>query len=420
MRLLFVTHSFPPPDHPLENIGGMQRVASELHHALVATGGRGPDGEPFSYDVHALVSTWKWVHWRVVPFLLTTLLHVRRLVRRGEVDVVLFSSMVTALIVLFLGRSTSHSLENRRNGGAHQGVMLASVVHGRDITKPLSIYQHMVRRVFARLDLVLPVSSATGQACLDRGLPRDKLHVVHNGVNIRRFTPVINGLKKSPTFISRDWKRVFRSTRHVPSNHARSPGSPSDRAPDPMLLCGVGRHVERKGYAWFIREVMPLLPDTVHFWLGGEGPEREHIERAVTEANLSHRVRLLGRLDEWELVDLYRTADLFVMPNIPVPGDMEGFGIVMLEAGLLGLPTIAAHLEGIREVISPGRNGYFVESGDAAGFSECIRALQADRDALRKLSRATRTHVTDSFSWERVAKNYLSALSATCSRISSR
>lgn len=381
MRILFVTHSFPPPDKPLENIGGMQRVASELHAALVAKSGVRPDGEAFTYRVHALVSTWKWIHWRIGPFLVHTYLRLRRDIRMGNVDVVLFSSMVTAMVVLLLRRR------------AHPHVMLAAIVHGQDVTKPVTIYQRLVRGVFARLDLVMPVSAATGAACQERGLPPERLHVVHNGVDTGRFTPVLRELEKQPTAVSRAWEEVVRG-----------------EASRPMLLCSLGRHVERKGFAWFIREVMPLLPGGIHYWLGGDGPERPAIERAINEAGQSNRVRLLGRLDERELVDLYRTADLFVMPNIPVPGDMEGFGIVMLEAGLTGLPTVAARLEGIREVISPGQNGFFVETGDADGFAERIENLYRDRDHLDALSRTTRKHVTATFSWDRVASNYLEAL----------
>src|SRR5690625_7613993 len=73
---------------------------------------------------------------------------------------------------------------------------------------------------------------------------------------------------------------------------------------------------------------------------------------------------MLGRLSEVDLSRLYRGADLFVMPNIPVEGDMEGFGVVMLEAGLSGLPVVASSLEGILDVVEEGNNGHLIESGN--------------------------------------------------------
>ena len=66
------------------------------------------------------------------------------------------------------------------------------------------------------------------------------------------------------------------------------------------------------------------------------------VRDAVGRHGLAERVRILGRVGEELLATLYSGADLFVMPNIPVPGDMEGFGVVMLEAGLNGLPVLAA------------------------------------------------------------------------------
>jgi len=172
----------------------------------------------------------------------------------------------------------------------------------------------------------------------------------------------------------------------------------------------VGRQVKRKGFAWFIDNVMPRLPDHVHYWLGGDGPEGEAIQRAIDQHGLSNRVRLLGRLGDKELTDIYQSADIFVMPNIPIEGDMEGFGIVMLEAAINGLPTVAARLEGIREVITDDQNGFFVESGDVDGYVDRISALDTDRDHLGQLSLRARDHVARTFGWDAVASQYIDHL----------
>ncbi|MEQ9103411.1 MAG: glycosyltransferase family 4 protein [Rhodothermales bacterium] len=385
MNILFVTHSFPPPDRPLDNVGGMQRVAFELDAALRRQVARGDAS--FSYETRALVSSWRWVHVKVVPFLFGTWRLLARQIRRRDVDVVVFSSMVTAALAVPLsGLLRKH------------GVATAAIVHGQDVTKPVRAWQGLVSRVFEAVDVVMPVSGATGEACVERGLPPEKVAVVHNGVDLDRFNAVLDRLAARGTRISADRARLNES-------------SAESTDASPLLLCSVGRQVKRKGFAWFIRNVMPALPPHVHYWLGGDGPEHDDIQAAIRETGLEARVRLLGRLDEDELIDLYRCSDLFIMPNIPVPGDMEGFGIVMLEAGLSGLPTVAARLEGIREVITPGENGYFVESGDAAGFADRISALDADRSALADLSERTVGHVRSTFGWDAVAGNYLAVLS---------
>jgi phosphatidylinositol alpha-1,6-mannosyltransferase len=157
---------------------------------------------------------------------------------------------------------------------------------------------------------------------------------------------------------------------------------------------------------------MPRLPEDVFFWLAGDGPERHNIAAAIRRNGLEHRVRCLGRISEAELTELYRRGQLFVMPNIVVPGDMEGFGIVMLEAGACGLPTLAADLEGIRDVIREGVNGWFASTGDADAFSERIHALINDRAELRAASQRSFDYVTNTFSWEKSAERYLELLRA--------
>lgn len=370
MNLTFVSHSFPPVDRPLASVGGMQRVSVELDEALR----RRTDIE---YRVLALRSSWKWVHVRTPFFLIGVVVRLRRLIRSGETDVILFSSMVSAsLAVLIRGALDRH------------GVKAAAVVHGQDVTLPNPIYQRMVPRVFASLDLVMPVSRATGEACTRRGLDASKFAVVHNGVDSRRFEASITAEVQDRADALRD-------------------GLTGD---SPLLLASVGRQVERKGFAWFIEHVMPVLPEHIHYLVAGDGPEAEAIEDAIHRSGLGHRVRRLGRVTEKDLLALYQAADLFIMPNIRVEGDMEGFGIVMLEAGMSGVPTIAARLEGIREVVTEGRNGYFAESGDADGFIRLISRLDGDRDALAELSASTNRHVRETFRWDTVASNYVEQL----------
>jgi phosphatidylinositol alpha-1,6-mannosyltransferase len=372
VRLLFVTHSFSPPDRPLANVGGMQRVAMELHAAIERKVDR-QENPGLSYDIIKLEASWKWIHWLVGPFLIRTWWRLRQEIRRGNVDVLLFSSMVTASLAVLL-----------RPHMERHGVRAAAIVHGQDVTKPVAAYQGFVPRVFEALSMVMPVSGPTGEACAARGLAKEKIRVVHNGVKLDRFEPF-------------EW----------PAG-ARAPHPFRSELPeDALLLCSVGRQVKRKGFAWFIDQVMPRLPEHVHYWLGGDGPEGEAIQNAIDAHDLGHRVRLLGRLGDTELTEIYQSSDLFVMPNIPVEGDMEGFGIVMLEAAINGLPTVAARLEGIREVITDEQNGFFVETGDVEGYLSRINQLDQDRDHMRALSTRARNHVASTFGWDAVASNYL-------------
>ncbi len=360
----------------MANVGGMQRVAVELYEALNTH----PD---VALDALVLRSSWRWHHIVGIGWLFTTLRKIRRKAERGEIDAVLFSSMVPASLAPLLRKTL-----------APRGIPMAAIAHGRDVTQP-GPYQHLlVRRILGALDAVLPVSRATAAECVKRGMPKNKIRVLPNGVDTARFSTITDHAARRRALVEA----------------LGDPAQPlSDEA---LLLCSVGRQVERKGFAWFVDEVMPLLPDDVHYWLAGAGPQADAIAEAAGRHGLTERVRLLGRISDEALALLYRGADLFVMPNIPIPGDIEGFGIVMLEAGMSGTPAIASRLEGIQDVITDGANGHLVESGNVWAFSEAIIPYYHDRPALEAAAVRAARHTAETFSWPAVADRYARTMRA--------
>lgn len=373
MHILFVSHSFPPADRPLANVGGMQRVATELHRAL-----RAQEGLKVS-DV-VLRSTWQWTHVRIIPYMLRVLVRLFRASRKGNYDVILFSSMVTAALAIPFRRTLRRA-----------GIRTAVIVHGRDVTLPVRIYQMLVPFIFRAMDLVLPISDAVRSACQERGATTLRLFRVPNGVDTSRFETLHEAEDARQRL--RALLPVGRSIPH-----------------DALVLCSVGRQVRRKGFAWFVEHVLPRLPGTVHYVLAGDGPERVSIREASERAGVAHRVALLGRVSEDDLAVVYRGSHLFVMPNVPVDGDMEGFGVVMLEAGLNELPTIAARIDGIRDVIASGQNGHLIEPMNPAEFAETIVAYAADMQTLDRARARAREHVRMHFDWSTIARQYVQAL----------
>ncbi len=371
MRILFVSHSFPPADAPLENLGGMQRVATELYAALGRIPGVEVEGE-------LLRTTWKTTHLRAPLFFVRVIRRLRRIGKRKSTDVVLFSSMVTASTTIAVGKALRAA-----------GIPSAAIAHGRDLTLPSNPYQWLLPRVFRGLDRLLPVSRATGDEALGRGLETAKLDVLPNGIDVTRFSPPADKVQARADLLQ---------------------AAGLDLPGDALLLSSIGRHVERKGFGWFAERVMPTLPDGVHWLLGGEGPETDAIRTIVRERGLQDRVHLLGRVSEEMLAQLYQGSDLFVMPNRPVDGDMEGFGVVMLEANLAGTPAIGAGIEGIRDVITEGVNGHLLPTGDVRAFGRIIARYHADRPALDALSDQASPHVRDTFSWDAVARRYVDSL----------
>jgi phosphatidyl-myo-inositol dimannoside synthase len=366
LRILYLTHLHPPADAPLTNMGGMQRVSLQLVETLK----KNPD---VVIETIQLQAEWGNIGITTTQFLLKNAVELPVKVQQFNPDVVVFSSMVTASLAPFLRKKID--------------VPLVTINHGQDVTKPVSLYQWFVPKIFKALDGVISVSRATKQACIDRGLPFERGIAIPNGFLPEDFNVSKHTQQQAREELGRLLK-VDLSNKNV--------------------LLTTGRLVKRKGHAWFIRNVLPALSSDFTYLILGDGPERDSIEKAIIETSASDHIYLLGRQSDDVLNLTYKAADLFIMPNIVVPGDMEGFGVVMLEANLAGTPVVASDLEGIKDVIEDGMNGYKIPVGEAGTFASVIdQLLKGD---LSKLAETSRTYVFDNFTWDKVAQRYIDYL----------
>lgn len=372
MRILYVSHTHPPEGEILDNVGGMQRVSQQLIRELK----RSDSVEVFTETMN--VSGTGMIALKTTSFLLKQLFNLPKKVRETQADVVVFSSMVTASLAYFVRNRIS--------------VPMITINHGRDVTLPVKIYQWFVPKVFARLDGVTSVSRATREECIKRGMDPEKGVALPNGFDFEKLSSFPDKEK------SRD--RLQKNFRIPLENN--------------FMLLTVGRKVKRKGHEWFIREVMPKLDKEVVYVTVGDGPEFESIKAATEQSPLGDRIFLLGRQPDEVLKQAYAASDLFVMPNIPVEGDMEGFGIVLLEANMARTPAVAADLEGIKDVIAQGENGYRVPTLDADQFAEKVHEMLSNK--LEHFSDQTRSYVQEQFSWRHVAKQYVDFFQSVISR----
>lgn len=256
-------------------------------------------------------------------------------------------------------------------------------VHGLDLTFPNAIYQRYLRW-FCRPDLVIANSSATAEQARAHGLER--VVVVPLGVDGRA----------------------------LPLHEDLAPEVARLRAAGKRIVLTTGRLVARKGVAWFVAEVLPRLPEDVVYVVVGEGKARPAIEAAIATSGAHDRVILLGQVPDTQRDTLYAIADCFVMPNVMVPGDVEGFGLVALEASVTGLPVVAARLEGIVDAVHDGGNGRLVEPGDAAGFAKAVlEVLEYPPEQCA----AIREYTLSRFSWQAMAEAYGKAMAELLTRL---
>lgn len=365
MRILYVSHLHPPENAPLDNMGGMQRVSMQLIEELSTR----EDIEIKTIIQHA---PWKGIEVKTAFFLTKLVFKLPKIVKEFKPDVILFSSMVTASLAKFCRKKIN--------------VPMVTINHGQDVKMPIGLYQNFVPKVFEALDGVISVSEATRQECIKRGMSPEKGVALPNGFDMSDFKDVpdkAEGRKEIEKAFSVDLSKK-------------------------SLLLTVGRQVKRKGHEWFITEVLPKIKSEVVYLVIGAGPEHDRLKEIVNTTNLHDKVLMVGKQPDEVLKNAYAGADIFIMPNIPIPGDMEGFGIVLLEANLAGTPAVAADLEGIKDVIENGRNGFKIAVRDAENFSGHIDSLI--ENGLEEMSTSSRKFVLENFTWNKVAQQYISYL----------
>jgi glycosyltransferase involved in cell wall biosynthesis len=165
-----------------------------------------------------------------------------------------------------------------------------------------------------------------------------------------------------------------------------------------------GRLVERKGCAWFVREVLPLLPDNIRLKVAGTSWD------AAEAAILNHpRVEFLGPLAQDELAGAYARAMCVIVPNIePANGEFEGFGLVACEAAACGGVVLAADHAGLREAVIDGVTGFLVNVGDAQVWARKIAQIAGmDHGERAAFTQAAQAACKTVFNWDRVANDVL-------------
>ncbi len=323
---LFVTRKFPP------SVGGMETLAAGVWRTLRA-------GVPDARLVAHGGANRELPRWLPRAVATTAALAARRrvgLVLSG--DAVVHAALSPVLRALRVPHAT--------------------MVMGLDVTFAHPVYRATVLPWLRRAPLVVAISEATAEAAVGVGVPRGRVRVLRLGVEVPAVTAEDRAAAR---------ERLLGDL---------------GLGDDAVLLLTLGRLVRRKGVRWFVEEVLPALPPSVVHLVAGDGEEREAVLAAAARTGVQERVRLLGRVDDATRERLLRGADLFVQPNVRVPGDMEGFGLVTVEAAVRGTPVVASALEGILDAVVDGSTGTLLPPEDAPAWREALRALVADRAAL--------------------------------------
>ncbi|MBC7884172.1 MAG: glycosyltransferase family 4 protein [Saprospiraceae bacterium] len=359
MAILFITHKYPPA------VGGMENQSFQLINGYKNIYG--------SYDI---IYTGKE---HIALFFLKLKFRVKKMLRQHpDIKIIHLNDGLMGAFFSML----------RVNA---QGRKVVVTLHGLEVVFPLSVYQKKILPKLMTFDAFICVSEATKQECKKRNFPDEKLIVVNNGVE-----------NKGPFIaLSDKYDRYISEELGIDIDHDK-------------ILLAIGRPVRRKGFSWFAREVIPLLHPSYKFVHIGISHHKEPYLLQILPDKVKNLVDLffgkpndvydlykestkrpdriirVGKVDN-ELRDyLISKATLMIMPNIMVSGDMEGFGLVSLEASVKGKTVLAADIEGITDAIYNGKNGYLVKAGDTHAWREQIirhsRLSSTNNEKFRKFT----------------------------------
>jgi glycosyltransferase involved in cell wall biosynthesis len=269
------------------------------------------------------------------------------------------------------------------------GLPTLIVIHGLEVTHKNTVYRSLVLPFIKRQTAFAAVSEGTRSAAIAAIGPAGKrVEVIRNGLSDIFYSSMPR----------RDQLLIV----------AQETGLPFPRLEPGRVLVTTGRLVKRKGVSWFVDNVMPKIvtdDPSILYLIAGAGPQRAEIELAIKRNNLTDNVKLLGRVSHECLKALYNVADVFVMPNVRVPNDIEGFGLVAIEAASCGATVVASDLDGISDAVVDGMNGYLVPAGDASAYASVITRELAKRSQSPS---TVRRYTLEHFSWAESARTYRS------------
>jgi glycosyltransferase involved in cell wall biosynthesis len=178
------------------------------------------------------------------------------------------------------------------------------------------------------------------------------------------------------------------------------------REPLKILIAATFR--EKKGIPYLV-DACRLLRDRGRDFqcrIVGRGNLRPQIARKIRESGLEKRVQMRSVVRQGEVPDLYRSADVFVLPAIVASdGNREGLPVSIVEALACGLPVVSTPVSGISEVVRHDHNGLLVPQGDSWELAEALQRVIDDRSLYERLRNNARPSIMDRFDIRRTSRS---------------
>lgn len=262
------------------------------------------------------------------------------------------------------------------------GIRHLVFVHGEDIETTAVSREHdfLARQVF-RYSHQAICNSHNSQRVMQRlGYVCRTIDVIHPGADAGKFVPA------SPDQQTREalgWQ-------------------------DKFVILTVGRLQARKGQDKMIEALVELkqhIPNVLYV-IVGNGDTKAQLQSLTEELDLSAHVQFKSELDDAQMLQCYQQCDLFILPNRSINNDIEGFGMVLVEAQLCSKVVLAGDSGGTCEALSQDHSGLIVDCTEPSTIARAIAELYQQPDRLAKLAEQARPFAKTSFDWAGHVKTF--------------
>lgn len=367
-RVLLITNDFPPRDGGIESY--LRDFCARLDPAnlVVLASSRASAEQLRAYD-----ESLPFRVYRMRDKVLLPLPHVARraarIIKDERIDTVWFGAAAPLGLLA----------DACRRAGASR---IVSTTHGHEVGwSMLPVARQMLRRIGNSSDVVTYISRYTRGRFAAAFGPRAAFERLPSGVDIERFSP-------NP-----------QAGQDIRQRHGIG-------AEQPLIVC-ISRLVRRKGQDMLIRSMPQILaehPDA-RLLIVGVGPRGEALRKLSQECGVADQVIFAGKVSFDELPAYYNAATVFAMPARTRGGglDVEGLGIVYLEAQACGIPVVAGNSGGAPETVIDGETGIVVNGASVGSVTSGVLTVLGDPKRAAKMGSRGRQHVTDNWTWEVMA-----------------
>lgn len=265
------------------------------------------------------------------------------------------------------------------------GVPLVSTLPGSDVylVRQNSIF-YLMGVIAVRFSNAITSNSPQLASDLERTVGRLKL-----------FQPIVYGVDP----------KKFKSNR----NHVASLRKAWQVSKETVVVLGVGRLVEKKGFVYLVKAAKLVIKKhaNVRFVIAGTGTQEEELRYLVGTSGLDKYFYFAGKIPYDKLLSYYNASDIFVLPSIrDSEGNLDDQSVSVMEAMACKKPVITSDFFGYRLVIKNGRNGYLAKEKDYVTIARYLNKLVASKKLRSAIATNARQTIVELFTWEKIGQTY--------------